>query len=312
MEIIELPNHGTCIRFCPLQLGVGELPPTEEYLTNFASCIDAQVEILRATVKHRQTFNQLVQEHPSLQLIDLEDWAGLGGVRYVPEFFDIEADHSQVDLNKLNCTLVEHLRATDSAFSLGEGVIGLTCVRFGMVTEDTDVNELLELVIEAGKAIQEDSRVLDTMSEIVKKGIEAATIELQKENEEKLWQEGILRHVPVVGTFVNWFSPPGREAGVKGRSLNLTQGVIESTENIYKYHMQLQSGQTIGGNQTPGSGHSRSESQSSTISANKPQLEAGVATVTEEVKEEAQAEAENGEQKQLVVDEQKQDVSSAA
>lgn len=98
-------------------------------------------------------------------------------------------------------------------------------------------------------------------------------MELQRENEEKLWQEGILRHVPVVGSFVNWFSPPPKEAGIKGRSLNLRQGVVESTENIYKYHMQLPSS---GGNQqqipnaqsqTPVSGHSRSESQSSTVSA---------------------------------------------
>lgn len=81
---------------------------------------------------------------------------------------------------------------------LGEGDDGLTCVRFGMVsilfffsypgrvslihylicynhyyqvTEDTDVNELLELVIDAGQAIQEDSKVLDSMSEMVKKGM---------------------------------------------------------------------------------------------------------------------------------------------
>lgn len=41
--------------------------------------------------------------------------------------------------------------------------------RFGMVTEDTDVEELLELVISVGKRVQENSKVLDTMSEIVKK-----------------------------------------------------------------------------------------------------------------------------------------------
>lgn len=65
-------------------------------------------------------------------------------------------------------------------------------------------------------------------------GIEAATLDLQRENEEKLWQEGILRHVPVFGHFVNWFSPPPKEGGIKGRSLNLQQGVVETTENIYK------------------------------------------------------------------------------
>lgn len=37
------------------------------------------------------------------------------------------------------------------------------------VTEDTDVEELLDLVISVGRSVQENSRVLDTMSEIVKK-----------------------------------------------------------------------------------------------------------------------------------------------
>jgi len=71
-------------------------------------------------------------------------------------------------------------------------------------------------------------------------GIEKATEELRKESEEALWEEGILRRVPVVGTFVNWFSPPTKESGVRGRALNLTQGKVESTENIYKYHMQVE------------------------------------------------------------------------
>lgn len=66
-------------------------------------------------------------------------------------------------------------------------------------------------------------------------GIEAVTADLQRESEEKLWQEGILRHVPVVGRVFNWWSPPAKESGIKGRSLNLTQGVVESTENIYKW-----------------------------------------------------------------------------
>lgn len=95
---------------------------------------------------------------------------------------------------------------------------------------------------------------------------------MQKENEERLWQEGILRHVPVVGTFVNWWSPKTKETGVRGRSLNLTQGVVESTENIYKYHMQLQAGIQSTGTKVPptpqvqkpvGSSHSRSSSHAS-------------------------------------------------
>lgn len=70
-------------------------------------------------------------------------------------------------------------------------------------------------------------------------GIEKATEELRQEAEEAMWEEGILRRVPIVGTFVSWFSPPVKESGVRGRALNLTQGKVESTENIYKYHMQV-------------------------------------------------------------------------
>lgn len=139
-----------------------------------------------------------------------------------------------------------------------------------MVTSDTDIVELLDLVIHAGRSIQENSKVLDSMTEIVKKGIEAATIDLQRETEEKLWQDGILRSVPVVGTFVNWWSPLTKEntKSVKGRSLNLVQGVVESTENIYKNHIignGIINPQLTSATATESASHSRNESQSSSL-----------------------------------------------
>lgn len=105
-----------------------------------------------------------------LRLVPLPDWAGMGGVRFVPEGWEtLLTDQAKTELNKLNTDLVDTLRSTDNAFSLGEGTDGLICVRFGMVTHDTDVEELLDLVISVGKSVQENSKVLDTMSEIVKK-----------------------------------------------------------------------------------------------------------------------------------------------
>lgn len=216
----------------------------------------------------------LVESSPVLKIVDLPDWAGLGGVRYAPEGWEqLLTDQAKEELNQLNVALVDALRSTDSAFSLGEDVDGLMCVRFGMLTPQADVEELINLVIRVGHSVEENSRVLDSMSEILKKGIETATLDLQKENEDRLWQEGILRHVPVVGSFVNWWSPKGKESGVRGRSLNLTQGVVESTENIYKYHMQMQSGAVaVPGTKSPptpqiqtpiGGSHSRSSSHAS-------------------------------------------------
>lgn len=55
---------------------------------------------------------------------------GLGGVRYAPEGWEaLLTDQAKSELNKLNCALVESLRATDGAFSQGEGIDGLICVR---------------------------------------------------------------------------------------------------------------------------------------------------------------------------------------
>lgn len=57
--------------------------------------------------------------------------AGLGGVRYVPEGWEeLLTDQAKEELNSLNMSLVDSLRATDAAFSLGEGTDGLVCVRY--------------------------------------------------------------------------------------------------------------------------------------------------------------------------------------
>ncbi|XP_051162616.1 pyridoxal-dependent decarboxylase domain-containing protein 1 [Leptopilina boulardi] len=238
IELCEIEQHGVSIRICPLESL--EKPPTSDDVDNIVACLEQQIEILIATVHHKDTFIKLVTNNDSLHLVEMAGWAGLGGVRYAPPtWINVMTDQTKEELNKLNTQLVETLRSTDAAFSLGESADGLACVRFGMVTQDTDVAEMLTLILQVGQEVEASSKLLDTMSEVVKRGIEAAQTDLERENAEKLWQEGILRHVPVVGTFVNWWSPP-IESSVRGRSLNLQAGVVESTENIYKYHMQMQ------------------------------------------------------------------------
>ena len=134
-----------------------------------------------------------------MQHIDIAHWAGLGGVRYIPSDYveQTTSEEEQKLVNQRNMELVATLRATDSAFSLGEGPppSSSMCVRFGMVTMDTDVEELLNLVINCGKDIDEAVSQLETLSEVVKKGMEQAQEELKKEVDNQLWQEGLLRYV---------------------------------------------------------------------------------------------------------------------
>uniref|UniRef100_A0A1B6K9W1 Pyridoxal-dependent decarboxylase domain-containing protein 1 n=2 Tax=Graphocephala atropunctata TaxID=36148 RepID=A0A1B6K9W1_9HEMI len=276
VELCELEHSGVVLRFCPLE---AVSVPTPADTETFINCLDQQLEILSATVSHKETFQRLVSASSRLRLVEMPGWAGLGGVRYIPQGWEslLLTDQAKEELNRLNIQMVDRLRATDAAFSLGEGTDGLACVRFGMVTADTDVTELLGLVESVGKQEEDSWKFIDTMAEVVKKGIETATLGLQRENEEKLWQDGILRQVPVFGSLVNWWSPNSKEgAGIKGRSLDLTAGVVASTENIYKYHMQGVT--TLGAKgppeplvQTPVAGHSRTPSVSSQQSnANSP------------------------------------------
>lgn len=281
IDICDLENIGVVLRFCPFENTANCQQPTTEEIEAFVQCLEQQLVILRATIQHKNTFIKLVEASPVLRLVELPDWAGLGGVRYAPEGWEeLLTDQAKEELNNLNMALVDSLRSTDSAFSLGEGSDGLMCVRFGMLTPQSDVDELLNLVVRVGQSVEQNSRVLDSMSEIVKKGIETVTLDLQKENEDRLWQEGILRHVPVVGTFVNWWSPKVKETGVRGRTFDLKHGIVVSTENIYKYHMQMEAGTVAPGSKSPpspqvqtpvGGGHSRSSSHASSQSENQKQ-----------------------------------------
>uniref|UniRef100_A0A3P9MES8 Uncharacterized protein n=1 Tax=Oryzias latipes TaxID=8090 RepID=A0A3P9MES8_ORYLA len=74
------------------------------------------------------------------------------------------------------------------------------------------------------------------MTEVVKKGILEAELELQRASEEKLLEEGMLRQIPVVGSVLNWLSPV--QSSVKGRTFDLAAGSLDSTETMYSTKAQ--------------------------------------------------------------------------
>ncbi|CAG9134989.1 unnamed protein product [Plutella xylostella] len=255
IEVCETETHGIVLRYCPLEGSILD----EARAPELQAAVEAQMHVLTATVELREPFQQKVTESPLLRLVHVPGWAGLGGVRYVPSGWD---DAETENLNELNKKLVDTLRATDGAFSCGDGDDGMACVRFGMVTADTDVEELLQLVLAAGREVEDTSRALSTMSEVLKKGtvsssssspaavleargrghlaraqhhergIEEAEADLSREQYERLWQQGVLGRVPVVGRVVQWWAPP---APARGRRLQLASGRLQPTDDVYKY-----------------------------------------------------------------------------
>jgi len=247
IEIVDVETTGYVLRLCPFE-DVSMVGLEQEDINAFIQCLVEKCDILNATVAQRSKFIELMKEEPSVEYVDISHWAGLGGVRFIPQDLAANQESEGVAepetlklINQRNVELVATLRNTDSAFSLGEGPAPnyYMCVRFGMVTMDTDVEELLTLVINTGQEIDEAVAQLQTMSEVVKRGVLQAQDELQRESDNQIWQEGLLRHVPIVGSFYNWLSPVPSEAKAKGRYLNLEAGKLETTDNIYKHHMQI-------------------------------------------------------------------------
>jgi len=199
-----------------------------------------------ATVRAKRHLQELVDElSPSLIQVTVQKWAGVGAVCYIPTIVRDTAvqdwnEKQRQQVSHLNIELVHSLRSSDSAFSVGENDSGVSCLKFGMLADERDLDDLIKMVAERGKAIEESSQYLESLAEMVRQGIEAANEDLKKENEEKLMQEGVLRQVPVVGSLLNWWSPlPKETVNIKGRAFDLKTGSVQSTAAIYKHKLQM-------------------------------------------------------------------------
>lgn len=51
------------------------------------------------------------------------------------------------------------MRATDSAFSSGDSAIEVSCVKFGMLADEKDLDDLIAMVAERGKTIEDSAQV---------------------------------------------------------------------------------------------------------------------------------------------------------
>ncbi len=59
----------------------------------------------------------------------------------------------------MNLELVHSLRATDSAFSSGDSAIDVSCVKFGMLADEKDLDDLIAMVAERGRTIEDSAQV---------------------------------------------------------------------------------------------------------------------------------------------------------
>uniref|UniRef100_A0A8C7PUR9 Pyridoxal-dependent decarboxylase domain-containing protein 1 n=1 Tax=Oncorhynchus mykiss TaxID=8022 RepID=A0A8C7PUR9_ONCMY len=225
VDIVELEDEGTCVRFTPLM--------TAAALGTQRCDVDLLVErlielipVLNCTLRLRLDFREEVYRHSALSYIEDLSWPGLGAVR-------------KLEVEKINSELLVKLGDLDADLIFSTGLeFGpeKDCIFIGMATEDLDVAELVDTIAALGRDIEENGRLLENMTEVVRKGIQEAELQLQKDNQDKLMEEGVLRQIPLVGSVLNWFSP--FQSTVKGRTFNLAAGSLDSTEPTYSMKAQ--------------------------------------------------------------------------
>uniref|UniRef100_A0A671RRD7 Pyridoxal-dependent decarboxylase domain-containing protein 1 n=1 Tax=Sinocyclocheilus anshuiensis TaxID=1608454 RepID=A0A671RRD7_9TELE len=225
VDVVELEDEGTCVRFNPLMTAAA-LGTQENDVAALVEKLGEMIPVLSCTLRFRQDFKDEVLQQASLSYIEDLSWPGLGGVRYEPRTTDLDEDKRQHSVEKINSDLLKKLMEldTDLYFSGGpEFCEEKNGIFIGMATEDLDVAELVETIVSIGRDIEESGKLFENMTEIVRRGIQEAELQLQKANEEKLMEEGVFRQIPLVGSVLNWLSPV--QASVKGRTFNLAEGI---------------------------------------------------------------------------------------
>uniref|UniRef100_A0A672SNR0 Pyridoxal-dependent decarboxylase domain-containing protein 1 n=1 Tax=Sinocyclocheilus grahami TaxID=75366 RepID=A0A672SNR0_SINGR len=224
VDVVELEDEGTCVRFSPLMTAAA-LGTQENDVAALVEKLGEMIPVLSCTLRFRQDFKDEVLQQASLSYIEDLSWPGLGGVRYEPRTTDLDEDKRQHSVEKINGDLLKKLMEldTDLYFSGGpEFCEEKNGIFIGMATEDLDVAELVETIVSIGRDIEESGKLFENMTEVVRRGIQEAELQLQKANEEKLIEEGVFRQIPLVGSVLNWLSPV--QASVKGRTFNLAEG----------------------------------------------------------------------------------------
>ncbi|KAG8558271.1 hypothetical protein GDO81_016932 [Engystomops pustulosus] len=239
VDIVELEDEGLCVRFNPMMTSAVLGTATQD-IDQLVECVKVKIPIIQNTLQLKEEFRLEVERVAGLSYVVDYSWAGLGVLRYEHISEEVDLGKREAELEKINALLLKKLNELESdlCFSSGpEFGAEKHCIYIGVATEDLDVSELVETIAVMGREIEENSRLLENMTEVVRKGILEAEEQLQKANEERLLEEGVLRQIPLVGSVLNWLSPV--QATPKGRTFNLTAGSLESTETTYVSKAQV-------------------------------------------------------------------------
>ena len=200
----RIPAHA--IRFSPLEHVLDNIESEE--LNVFFKSIQTLIEILLGTFHGRLILRTKAAEFDQLQAVIIPGWAGVGGIRYIPDGIDYSDEiptdeNTSYRIDSIQAELAKKLHTKDSAFSLGsnnEQNDAMFYLRLGMIKRAEDLDVLLSKIASSGKEVEQSLKYVEDMAEKIKSGIEKVQKDLEEEQLRSLAERGLLRQLPLVSS----------------------------------------------------------------------------------------------------------------
>jgi len=208
---------------------------TVQQLDQVMSIIIEQVERFENSLRLRILFEAEVESRDCFLLINDPEYTGIGAAQYLPKYLQDEEACSSAEgkeeLNSINTKLVDYCAQLYPCIE-GRDVGDYCTISIPLMSEDLDIKALLDHITESASSFENNSKYLERMANIIKKGIDDANKELLEEADAQFYEKGIMRNIPLFGPMLNWVSPI-EDKRMIGRSFSLTSGEIHSSEGVY-------------------------------------------------------------------------------
>lgn len=179
----------------------------------FIQGLNSETTLINATLQHAATFRECMERYQGLVNVKVTNFVGLGAIRYVPSYLSSSHDQGidvKKELDNLNSTLAQQLIQLDPLFGKDKTTGGDTCITLGVDTKPLSLESIQSysaLIAQTAIKAEKQTGIVEKIADVIRKGIQQAEAELMKDEEDSIYEEGILRYVPVVGSVYNWFAP---------------------------------------------------------------------------------------------------------
>lgn len=230
-----------CMAYSPLETGP-EPDVSVTRLDDMAAAVSLFFARLQQNREARAALLAAVEQHKLFRVVPAAGFMGLAAIQYVPPYASDHDAAALAEVSRVSRALVPVLQQAEAESPLVPGIswefseiLGANSqwgIGVGFPSASVtaaDAMSLLEAVAKLGKSVEDPTKLLDRLSQALQLGIQQAQESLNRESEARLFEEGLLRQVPLVSSVLNWLSPPARPAARPGRAFDLTSGTILQT-----------------------------------------------------------------------------------